>query len=293
VSGPDDDVVEPGSTAMNVRARSEAGASGCDPAAFGVALRQFRLRLGLSQELLARRIAYSRPHVANIERGHFVPGKAFLPRIEAAFPGGAAALTQPYEVALRGHRRARRATGPSGADPAGGPPLHNGDHAEVLLDEADPALGGGNHHETVSLAGTWYALWETTAEGRMSIDSEAVTVHQRGTSLSVENQSRAPENPLGAFLWRAQCRVYDNRYVLGSYVPREPNVRSKGVVYLKLHTSGAFMLGRWLGCSYDDEVATGFSVLARDPRVARMQMSKHVPAAAEILDGQSQEPPAD
>jgi transcriptional regulator with XRE-family HTH domain len=277
---------------MNVRARSEPGPAGCDPAAFGVALRQFRLRLGLSQELLARKISYSRPHVANIERGHFVPGRAFLPRIEAAFPGGAAALTQPYEAALRGHRRARRAGG-AGVVLPGGTPSTNGDQADMLLDEVEAAAAGGNHHETVNLAGTWYALWETTVEGRASIDSEAVTVHQRGTSLSVENQNRAPENPLGAFLWKAQCRVYDNRYVLGSYVPREPNVRSKGVVYLKLHTSGAFMLGRWLGCSYDDEVATGFSVLARDPRVARMQMSKHVPNAAELLDAaQVQEPAA-
>ena len=174
----------------------------------------------------------------------------------------------------------------------GGGPSANGDQGDVLLDESEAVVAGGNHHETVNLAGTWYALWETTAEGRPSIDSEAVTVHQRGTSLSVENQNKAPENPLGAFLWKAQCRVYDNRYVLGSYVPREPNVRSKGVVYHKLHTSGAFMLGRWLGCSYDDEVATGFSVLARDPRVARMQMTKHVPAAVEILDSQSQEPAA-
>jgi transcriptional regulator with XRE-family HTH domain len=261
---------------MNVRTWSEAGAVNADPAAFGVALRHFRLRLGLSQERLAQQISYSRPHVANIERGAFVPGRAFLPRIEAAFPGGAQTLVQPYEAALRGQRRARR-----DHVPVGRPLTSNGRHAANggLADAAGPPM----HHETVRLAGTWYALWQTTAEGRPSIDSEEVTVHQRGTSLSVENQNKAPENPLGAFLWKAQCRVYDNRYVLGSYVPREANVRSKGVLYLKLHTSGAFMLGKWLGCNYDDEVASGFSVLARDAAVARVQMSKHVPEAAAIL----------
>ena len=100
---------------------------------------------------------------------------------------------------------------------------------------------------SVPVTCTWYALWETTAEGRLSIDSEAVTVQQQGLNLRIENQSRAPENPLGSYLWRAHCRVYDNRHILGIYVPREANVRSKGVVYLTLHTSGTFMLGRWLG----------------------------------------------
>ena len=227
---------------------------GPEETSFGAALRQFRLRQGLSQEQLARRISYSRPHLANLERDALLPGRAFLPRIEAQFPGGSVGLLGPYRVALRERRRGR------------------GDGGEP-----------GDAPTTVSLAGTWYALWETTAEGRLSIDSEALTVRQTGLDLSIENQSRAPENPLGSFLWRAQCRVYDNRHILGMYVPREANVRSKGVVYLTLHTSGAFMLGRWLGCSYDDEFASGLSVIARDRAVARMQMSKSLPAAAELL----------
>jgi transcriptional regulator with XRE-family HTH domain len=225
-----------------------------DAPSFGAALRQFRLRQGLSQEQLARRISYSRPHLANLERGALLPGRGFLPRIEAQFPGSTAALLEPYRVALRERRRGR-------------------------LEAGDPA----DAHGAVSLAGTWYALWETTAEGRLSIDSEAVTVRQTGLDLWIENHSRAPENPLGSFLWRAQCRVYDNRHILGTYVPREANVRSKGVVYLTLHTSGAFMVGRWLGCSYDAEFASGLSVIARDRGVARMQMSKSLPAAAELL----------
>jgi transcriptional regulator with XRE-family HTH domain len=240
----------------------------CASAGFGAALRQFRLRQGLSQDQLARRIAYSRPHLANLERGALLPGRAFLPRLEAVFPGSTASLLEPYRVALRARRRSR------------------GQHLPLEAAAAVDGDGAGQPAgavETVSLAGTWYALWETTAEGRLSIDSEAVTVQQDGLALSIENHGRAPENPLGSFLWRAHCRVYDNRHILGMYVPREANVRSKGVVYLTLHTSGAFMQGRWLGCSYDDEFASGLSVIARDRRVARMQMSKSLPAAAELL----------
>jgi hypothetical protein len=147
----------------------------------------------------------------------------------------------------------------------------------------DVALPIASQRRTVRLAGNWYALWETTAEGKLSIDSESVMVQQRGTNLIVENRNTAPENPLGSFLWRAQCRIYDNRYVLGSYVPRRGNVRSKGVFYLSLHTSGAFMLGGWLGCNYDDEIAFGFSVFARDPAIARTQMAKHVPSAVSVM----------
>jgi len=244
------------------------------PACFGAALRQFRLRQGLSQEQMARRISYSRPHLANLERGALLPGRGFLPRIEAEFPGAAAGLQAPYRLALREQLRVRRRGLPEQLD--------------GLPDPADP-LGAaavdppGDANGTVSLAGDWHALWETSAEGRLSIDSEEVTVEQRGTDLSLENRARAPENPLGAYLWRAHCRIYDNRHILGMYVPREANVRSKGVVYLTLHTSGAFMLGRWLGCSYDDEFASGFSVIARDREVARREMSKSVPQAAELL----------
>jgi transcriptional regulator with XRE-family HTH domain len=244
---------------------------GTDEPTFGAALRQFRLRQGLSQEQLARRISYSRPHLANLERGALLPGRGFLPRIEEHFPGGGAALMDPYRVALRERRRRNLETGAVAR------------FEPVEADGDAPLDDLGDDGVTVSLSGTWHALWETTAEGRLSIDSEAVTVHQKGTTLSIENHSRAPENPLGSFLWRAHCRVYDNRHILGMYVPREANVRSKGVVYLTLHTSGAFMLGRWLGCSYDDEVASGLSVIARDRAVARLQMSKSLPAAAEIL----------
>ncbi len=244
-----------------------------DPGGFGAALRQFRLRTGLSQAELARRISYSRPHLANLERGALLPGRAFLPRIEAVFPGVGATLQGPYRAALREQRRSRRYPG---MDPG-----LDGDGLAAGLGEEIEAPTEA--HATVSLAGTWYALWETTTEGRLSIDSEAVTVQQQGLNLSIENQSRAPENPLGSYLWKARCRVYDNRHILGMYVPREANVRSKGVVYLTLHTSGAFMLGRWLGCSYDDEFASGVSVIARDREVARVQMCKRLPAAVELL----------
>ena len=39
------------------------------------------------------------------------------------------------------------------------------------------------------------------------------------------------------------------------------------------------MRGRRRGCDDDDEVASGISVIARDPEVARLQMFEHVPGS--------------
>lgn len=50
------------------------------------------------------------------------------------------------------------------------------------------------------------------------------------------------------------------------------------------------MEGRWLGCSYDDEVATGFSVIARDRLVARRQMRRKLSEAAELLGLAAEDP---
>lgn len=38
---------------------------------------------------------------------------------------------------------------------------------------------------------------------------------------------------------------------MGSYVAREPSVRSKGTLYYSLYASGTYMVGRWVGVNYD------------------------------------------
>jgi transcriptional regulator with XRE-family HTH domain len=129
------------------------------------------------------------------------------------------------------------------------------------------------------LTGTWHAIWQTRVEGEESLDTEIVDIRQgRHHVLIMENQERSPENPIGSFLWRAECRVYDGHYLMGTYAAREPNIRSKGTLYFALHASGTFMLGRWAGVNYDSEMATGLSVLARDAQVARAKLEAQVAA---------------
>lgn len=132
--------------------------------------------------------------------------------------------------------------------------------------EGEVDVGDGS----LKLAGLWHAIWQTRVEGEESLDTEVVDVRQRRRDvLTLENRERSPENRIGGFLWRGECRVYDGHYLMGTYVAREPNIRSKGTLYYVLHASGTFMLGRWAGVNYDSEMATGLSVLARDADVAR------------------------
>lgn len=125
----------------------------------------------------------------------------------------------------------------------------------------------------LNLAGTWQAIWQTRVEGEENINTEVVDLRRgRRDTLILENRERSRENEAGGYLWRAECRVHDGQYVMGTYVAREPNVRSKGTLYYILHASGSYMLGRWAGVSYDSEMATGLSVLARDAALARAKL---------------------
>jgi transcriptional regulator with XRE-family HTH domain len=133
--------------------------------------------------------------------------------------------------------------------------------------------------QSPELAGTWHAIWQTRVEGEENINSEVVEARQgRRDTVVLENRERSPENPIGSFLWRAECRLYDGRYLMGAYVAREPNIRSKGTLYYVLHAWSTFMLGRWAGVSYDSEMATGLSVLARDAAVARARIDAQMAA---------------
>ena len=126
--------------------------------------------------------------------------------------------------------------------------------------------------DKIDLSGTWYAVWQTTVEGKENINSELLDIaHKRG-KLTIENKEKSPENKLGGYLWRAQCGIYDNAHIIGCYVSRERNVVSKGSLYFSLNRSGNFMLGKWVGCNYDYELTWGNGVIAKDKQVAIAKM---------------------
>ncbi len=117
-------------------------------------------------------------------------------------------------------------------------------------------------------------MWETTVEGEPSIDREVVRVTQAGSAVTVQNEDVSADNPVGGYLWRGNCTLHDNTYVMGSYEALDPNDRQRGVLFYTLHRSGRFMVGHWVGCTYDTDLFDGLSVLARTQEDARTQFNK-------------------
>jgi hypothetical protein len=128
--------------------------------------------------------------------------------------------------------------------------------------------------DKIDLSGEWHAIWQTTAEGKEVINSEVLTIKQRGQHIIMENVVKSPENKLGGYLWRGEAEIYENRYIIGDYLPREKNITSKGSLYFVLNRVGQFMVGKWVGCNYDYEFTWGFGAIAREKSVAQEEMNR-------------------
>lgn len=220
------------------------------PRAPGDELASLRGELGLTQEQLAGRLGYSRSVVANAEKGRGI-SSAFIDRFAQTFPSLAQRLYN-----LR-----------TGYEQAEGALLTESESADMFLRRATPAT---------NLDGRWFALWESTADNEEVINAEAIDMKmRRGGVLYIQNLEKSPDNPKGGYLWVAECRVYDNQYILGTYIAREPNVRSKGSMYLVIHRSGRYIDGQWIGCNYDHDWARGLVVFAREPDNLPELLKKH------------------
>ncbi len=119
-----------------------------------------------------------------------------------------------------------------------------------------------------NLSGTWYAVWETSAEGQDLLSTEVIEAKQRVRKLTFTNREVSPENPHGGFMWKGNAILYDNTHILGTYRANDPNVLSKGTLYFQVHRNGSFMVGKWVGCNYDSDFTWGLAVLARNPKIA-------------------------
>ncbi|MGH8884061.1 MAG: helix-turn-helix domain-containing protein [Egibacteraceae bacterium] len=207
---------------------------------FAHTLRKVWKHSGLRQEEFAERLAYKRSTVANMMRGIHLPPLEFLDKVEESFPGARSEL----EPLLRRERENR------------------GRHAPMW-----DAAG-------IDLSGTWHAVWETTVEDELNINTEVLRVEQAGNHVVLQNEAVSPANPIGGYLWRADCTLHDNAFLMGSYTAIDPNDRQRGVMFYTVHRSGQLMVGRWVGCTYDTDIYDGLTVLAREPEVARVRFDK-------------------
>lgn len=85
------------------------GATTSDPVvaqAFGAAVREARLRVGVAQEELAHQAGIERSHMGKIERGQHMPTLALALKVARALGISAAALVGRMEEALPSSYRA-------------------------------------------------------------------------------------------------------------------------------------------------------------------------------------------
>lgn len=66
--------------------------------------------------------------------------------------------------------------------------------------------------EKIDLSGKWYAIWQTTVEEKENINAELLQIKQKGDKITMESIEKSPENKLGGYLWRGQCKLYDNEH---------------------------------------------------------------------------------
>lgn len=132
---------------------------------------------------------------------------------------------------------------------------------------------GRPHRPFDHLGGTWYATWETTVEGRANVNREVLVIRASRFGLAMRNVTPSLENQIGGYLWRGQLALQHN-VAIGSYEAVEPHMRYAGSLYYVVHSSGNFMYGRWVGLSFDSELASGLSVLARSPDVSEEQFTR-------------------
>lgn len=210
---------------------------------FADALRKVWKESGLLQEEFAERLEYRRPTVANMMRGIHLPPLEILDKLDESFPGTRGML----EPLLLRERQER------------------GQDMSFLKRRSETDM---------DLSGTWHAIWETSVEGEENINTEVLNITQVGARVTIENEAVSPENPIGGYLWRADCALHDNASLMGTYAALDPNHRQRGVLFYTVHRSGQFMTGRWVGCNYDIDLFDGVTVLAREAELAQARFDK-------------------
>ena len=103
----------------------------------------------------------------------------------------------------------------------------------------------------------------------VSIRVQPVHLDQHGELIQIEATARGRPVEEGGYLWRGELRLWDNEILMGWYAANDGSVRSKGTMYFVLHPHGINATGRWVGLSYDGNIVTGWSSMARTEAEAR------------------------
>jgi hypothetical protein len=92
---------------------------------------------------------------------------------------------------------------------------------------------------------------------------------EHGELIQIEATARGRPVEEGGYLWRGELRLWDNEILMGWYAANDGSVRSKGTMYFVMHPHGIHATGRWVGLSYDGNIVTGWSSMAKTEAEAR------------------------
>jgi hypothetical protein len=202
---------------------------------YATLLRSAREATRLSQGEFAKRLGVDRTSISNAENGRGTPGvfsrigEVLSPEVSAEI---LAAWSETREV------RSRRIR-----------------HTTSSKESTTPSR---------PLDGSWYAIWQTTAEGRPNFNTEQVSAAWAAPDmLRVANEGASAENLEGGFQWTSELRFMDNCYLLGLYIPIDALVGSKGTMFAVVSRNGRAIRGIWAGCNVDSELTSGRFVFSR------------------------------
>jgi hypothetical protein len=132
-------------------------------------------------------------------------------------------------------------------------------------------------NNTIDLSGDdWFAAWHTSVDNSINLNTEQLSIKQKGATVKVWNIEKAPENPKGGYLWEAQMQFFYGKTLMGWYFPlKKENITSKGIMFLTYKSTKKIFWGKWVGAAYDGDLSNGFVVISKD-RNQSMKLLKEV-----------------
>jgi len=120
-------------------------------------------------------------------------------------------------------------------------------------------------NDNINLSGEdWVAAWQTSVDGKEVLNTEQLVLKQKGGVIKMCNKTPSAENPKAGFKWYGQLRFYLGRDLMGNYfAEKAENNTSKGMLYFHYNSARKEFVGRWVGCSYDGPLLSGFGVIAK------------------------------
>jgi hypothetical protein len=143
--------------------------------------------------------------------------------------------------------------------------------ADALGITVDELAGGDTHR--VSLAGEWWASWQTSRTGTEKIATQQLEMKQEGELLHIGTLTRGLSEEEGGYHWSGELRLWDNEILMGWYAANDGSVRSKGTMYFVLHPHGLSMSGRWVGIGYDGRIMSGWASMGKTSQQSEATMA--------------------